>query len=132
MEQTILPRGVKTLARQIRSDLLRYSGDVYGECFQFSKRLVASLAERGIAATIVRGHFCTDRRHCTTNEDGLVYTREPLHHWVEIDGVLIDGTATQFNEAMDSTLPPLVIGYVSDCWRWVPEQEGRPKTKGKE
>lgn len=104
---TTIPRGVKTAAKEARRFIQYFHGpDVYGMCCEWANECARLLTERGIAAVVVRGRFRCDSRHVTLGDDPY----RPRHHWVEVGDLVIDGTATQFNDALDERMPPVFIG----------------------
>jgi hypothetical protein len=91
-------------------------------CHKVSKELKRALLQNGYeTATIIRGNFKTDKPvkgeeigqinktlyDTEEQEQDVLYRLE--HYWVNVDGLIVDITATQFNDLMDSPLPPVII-----------------------
>jgi len=45
-------------------------------------------------------------------------TYTPLHYWVEVNDIIIDITADQFNDELDYPISPVEIGTYSDLERY--------------
>ncbi len=62
------------------------SGGVAGQCFSASEMIYDELSRKGFGPTIVSGVFKWGRRR---SED---------HTWIEVDGMIVDVTADQFDK----------------------------------
>lgn len=83
-----------------------------GHCSYIAKDLVSELLKHGIRAKHAQGNFHLDEPAAyifisprdTENDE---YTIE--HDWVEIEGVIVDASATQFKGYVDCEIPNIVM-----------------------
>jgi len=100
-------------------------------CLDVSKELKQELINNGYDAVVVQGKFEIDypnEQHYNEldvddfeNEEYMgkeMYT--PLHYWVEVDGIIVDITADQFNDELNGNMPSVVIGNYDDLVRYIP------------
>jgi hypothetical protein len=87
-----------------------------GTCEYIAKDLVKELKSRGIYAKHASGNFHLDEPAAylfispldTENDE---YTID--HDWVEVEGVIVDPSASQFRKYMDCEIPDVVIANFS-------------------
>lgn len=104
---------VRSLAEQVRAEVTNGMCDPSaGACIEASEMLAAALQAQGYDAVHYDGGFFK-----VDNPDydwGWLgeYTNEGYmdHHWVELDGQVVDPTADQFNIAMRSPMPEVYVG----------------------
>lgn len=113
---------------QIARDILRYYNyDVKAMCLSISKSLRDELIKNGYGkAMVVAGEFYVDSPDESLWEDNLSNIEEGeepnhmvLHYWVELNGKIIDITASQFNDELDNEkMPKIVIGTYDELSRY--------------
>jgi hypothetical protein len=87
-----------------------------GHCEFVAKDLAKELKEKGIFAKHVQGNFHLDQPAAylfispldTENDE---YTID--HDWVEVEGVIVDPSATQFRKYVDQEIPDVVMAKYS-------------------
>lgn len=93
---------IREVAQEVRADLERagYGG---GRCADASCQLAKRLNAVGIKASEVSGRFKMPESR----------TDSP-HHWVEVDGYVVDPTVDQFQIGFDDKLPKVLISSYED------------------
>lgn len=107
---------VRSIALQVRNEFIADGNDVDGGCVGLSEGLCSELARRGCDARTVRGTFRTDRPYdrCGTQPDPCA----AFHQWVEIDGLIVDATADQFNDYLDVKASQILVGTYEELRRY--------------
>jgi hypothetical protein len=104
-----------------------------GMCLTASEELATRLRRIGYPARVVMGRLEIDFpnwEHYTewdpadfnSEEEMNEAMHTPLHYWVEIGDLIIDITADQFNDELDSdVLEPVMVGSYNDdrLWRYL-------------
>lgn len=116
-------REVEQIAEAVRAELGSHPEDVRAMCFDATKALGSALKAAGFKPTRVQGTFSIDEPDPEVTPDeafesGEAYT--PIHHWIELDGVIVDVTASQFNDEIEDPMPDVVIGRPRDLGRYRP------------
>ena len=125
---------VKSIATKVRNELVKCYGDeecLRETCLPSSRDLKKELIKYGYQATITQGVFRVDNPDTKAvsqmDVDGLTEEEiedakyNPLHYWVEVDNLIVDITADQFNnELEDEIMHPITIGTYSELDRYTP------------
>jgi len=133
---------LKTLALQYRQQITQGNNDddfLREQCNKISQSFKRFLISKGIQATITRGVFKIDNppeysedlnnQNNTEDWGDDVYESEeerieasyyPLHYWVEVNNIIIDLTANQFNDELNSPVSSIEIGTYADLKRYTP------------
>lgn len=119
------------IAKKVRLEAVKNYGDesLKEVCLQVSKDLKEEFVRNGYDAIVVRGTFTVDipdpmalkewDANAFENDEEMEDAKyNPVHYWVEINGMIIDITATQFNNELDSPMHPIVIGSYSSQPRY--------------
>jgi hypothetical protein len=93
---------IQDAARAVRSDL-EHAGYGGGRCADASCQLAKRLNAAGIEARVIAGRFKMPESR----------TDSP-HHWVEVDGYVVDPTVDQFQIGFDEQLPKILITAYED------------------
>jgi len=127
---------IKNIANNIRKSQVKcYGGDdecLKATCLPSSRTLKDALIKNGYDAIVVQGVFRVDNPDPTLTEEWDVNDFEneeemeeakytPLHYWVEVDNLVVDITADQFNDELEEDLmDPITIGTYSELERYIP------------
>lgn len=119
------------LAKFVRDDLIGRHCPAGEEqclralCHEASLALCSVLIGNGFPAVVVEGTFRTDLpdfffdAYDEDPYDPESSSRNPLHYWVEVEGIVVDITADQFNTELDGEeIPAVVVGFRSDLPRY--------------
>lgn len=105
--------------------LLRHLKQMFGrgqgECYEVSTFLFHYLKKLGYKPKLIKGTFLTDLPYDyrEKKEGG-----EALHYWIEIEGLILDLTAEQFNDELeDDVMPGILIGTYRDFPQYTKEKE---------
>lgn len=114
-------RQVEEIAKAVHEDVISCAGDTTGMCYGAAKILLRELKKAGFSPLRVRGTFEVDEPNPEITPDeafesGEAYT--PTHHWVELEGLIVDVTATQFNSEIEEPMPDIVIGMPQELGRY--------------
>lgn len=129
---------VEEIASQVRNSLLRDDEETLAAlCLPVSRHLAQILINNGYkAASVVQGTFTVDNPDPSaydewdikdfgsgeeTEEDyeemeAAKYT--PLHYWVQLNNIVVDITADQFNDELDEPMPEVVTGDINALERY--------------
>ena len=135
--KTSQKKTIEQIAQQVLKKELAYNDNdkesLRNECLPISVALKNELIKNGYAATVVQGTFSVDNPgEIYYDEDMKVIPKKerkemmytPLHYWVEVNGVIVDITATQFNDRIDDQMEPITIGAYSELNRYTPKSRG--------
>lgn len=101
-------------------------------CLPMSRKLKNLLISKGFNTAIVtQGVFKIDKPNpeaiaeldpndFNNTEDFEEAKYTPLHYWVEINNIIIDVTASQFNDELDEPVNPIEIGTYEELERYTP------------
>jgi hypothetical protein len=120
------------LATQFRKQMVKCYNDecLRSLCLPISRKLKDFLVSKGFnTAIVVQGVFKVDNpapeatkdwdtKDFESPEEMEKATYTPLHYWVEINDIIIDITADQFNDELNNTVSPVEIGSYSDLERY--------------
>ena len=125
-------KDIPTIAKAVQDAWIKKVGDdsLQAYCFDVSKDLAAVLNKNGYNATAVQGTYTLDDPNMEFSEDmdeddPAVFT--PVHHWVDVDGKVLDVTAKQFNDEIDTPNPDIVYGDYSEFTRYNKSGKGKAK-----
>jgi hypothetical protein len=134
------PPSVEQIATQVRNSLLRDDDDsLKALCLPVSRHLAQILINNGYnAASVTQGTFTVDTpdidawsemdakdflpaEPMETEEEEMQYAEQameaatytPLHYWVQLNNMIIDITADQFNDELEDPVPEVIIGDIS-------------------
>jgi len=121
------------LATQFRKQMVKCYDDecLKSLCLPISRKLKEFLISKGFnTAIVVQGTFRIDNPDLTATEDWEVKDFEsseemeelkytPLHYWVEVDNIIVDITADQFNDELDEPVSSIEIGTYSDLGKYI-------------
>lgn len=93
---------IRAAAQDVRSEL-EHAGYGGGRCADASCHLAKRLNAAGIEARVIAGRFKMPESR----------TDSP-HHWVEVDGYVVDPTVDQFQIGFDEQLPKILITPYED------------------
>jgi hypothetical protein len=108
--------------------------DIQAQCLKISKTLQQKLKEKGINSKVIMGTFDIDEPneefYSDWDNDDFNSVEEmeeaklhALHYWVEIDGKILDITASQFqNEVIDEEIPMIVYDNYEENPRYHKEK----------
>lgn len=102
---------VREVAQLVRDFIVRRYGDSGGLCIDATRYIMRLLNHRGIETTCYEGKVRFTHEGVTTTG---------YHVWLEVDDVIVDVTADQFNDEIQK-FPPVLIGMHAE---W-PQFEGR-------
>jgi hypothetical protein len=125
-------RSVQDIAHEVRSSLLTDDQDTLQSlCLPVSRHLAKILIDNGYsAANVVQGTFTVDEPDPSAYEDWDVEdfggdedmmeqaTYTPLHYWVQINDMVVDITADQFNDELEYPIEEVVIGGIGSLDRY--------------
>ena len=117
------------IAKRVRAREVKSNNDEYLRemCKPVSEALAREYMSEGYnAAQVVEGTFEIDNPKkeyvqnvkFDTPEDIESAKKNQLHYWVDMNGTIIDLTASQFNDELNSPLPHIVIGSMSSLKRY--------------
>jgi len=130
----ILPIAQSTRASLADAD----DDDLKTYCLPASRALSKNLNEQNIRAIVVQGVFRVDFPDSEATSDWDVNdfeneeemeeaTYTPLHYWVEVlispnenENLIVDITASQFNDEIDMPQDPIEIGTYDELTRYTP------------
>jgi len=128
---------VEQIAKSVRENIVKcYDDDcLRALCLQASIQLREELIKNGYKAMVVQGKFKVDNPNEEYFEDWDVDDFEneekmeeekytPLHYWVEVNGLVVDITASQFNDELDDPVEPIKIGTYNDLDKYIPVHKG--------
>lgn len=107
---------LQAIVQEIRSDLIGKGFEVDGGCVELSQELCKELCRRGYLAKTVLGIFRTDRPYDKwgTSRDQCT----AVHQWVEVNDIIVDATAAQFNDYLIEPVDRIVIGNRNKLLRY--------------
>lgn len=124
------------LATQFRKQMVEYYCDddecLRSLCLQVSRKLKEFLILNGFnTAIVVQGVFRVDNpdpsaysewdtRDFESEEEMQEATYTPLHYWVEVNDIIVDITADQFNDELDDPVTAVEIGTYGNLSRYTP------------
>ena len=122
------------LATQFRKQMVKCYDDecLKNLCLPISRKLKEFLVSKGFNnAIVVQGVFKVDNPDIDAysewdindfeNEEEMESaTYTPLHYWVEVNNIIINITASQFNDELDYPVEPVEIGTYQDMERYTP------------
>ena len=129
-------KNIEQIARDVKDEEINYYGEDYEEgeslraiCLDVSQKLKQRLKQNGYKAIVIQGTFTVDDPNPEyfpddfegdeDEQDNMTYN--PLHYWVEVDGIIVDLTATQFNdELIGDVMDPITIGSYEELGRYTP------------
>jgi len=124
---------IPQIAQYVRSNLIKCYDDecLRSLCLPVSRQLKTELVKNGYDAIVVQGVFRVDNPDPTASDDwdpsdfeneeemeSAKYT--PLHYWVEVNNMIVDLTANQFNDELSEPVSPIEIGSYADLERYTP------------
>jgi hypothetical protein len=125
-------KSIQQIAKEVRAYFVKSYDDEYlkAVCLPVSRKLKEELVKYGYDAIVIQGTFTVDNPDLTAsaewdindfeNEEEMEdATYHPLHYWVEVDNTIVDLTASQFNDELDETMPPIVIGTYTEEPRYI-------------
>jgi hypothetical protein len=101
-------------------------------CTVASGYLYSQLSTAGYGAKVVHGYLVCDRPHVSLRDPFFDAGRpaghviQEQHTWVVVDDVLIDITASQFNDQLDEKFEPVTIGRANEMRRHIGAVEVPP------
>lgn len=125
-------KSIQQIAKEVRDREVKSYNDEYLKemCLRASRDLKGELIKNGYDAVVVRGTFTVDNP-----DPSIIQKLDPndfenkeemedakyhlLHYWVEANGLIIDITASQFNDELNSKVQPIVIGTYSEQTRYM-------------
>lgn len=133
---------IQGIAAKVRSGMATNDDDaLQAMCLPASRKVVEELGRQGINAIVVQGTFTIDNPDPSASEDWDIEdfmgdeemmeqaTYTPLHYWAEVlispnenENLVVDITASQFNDELDSPVPAIQIGTYSQLGRYTPIQ----------
>ena len=125
------------LATSVRNFLLSEydSSNLQSFCHECSKELAEELKKNGFTPYLVRGELVIDNPDESFyedwdvtdfgNEDEMENAKhQVLHYWLEVDGLIVDLTADQFNNEMEGDeMPPVVVGTYDEWPRYIKKDQ---------
>jgi len=106
--------------------------DPKADCLNTAKRLGNFLKKEGFSVLLVKGTFELDNpdpenysdwdvNDFDSEEEMETEMYHALHYWNEIDEIIIDITAYQFQDEVDEALEFIVVGTYKDYCRYTPQ-----------
>lgn len=89
---------ISSIALQVRNEFIDIEGDISGLCLDISTKIQGRLKALGMHSDIIEGGFYLD---FPMELDDGTECYDSLHYWIEVDGFIIDATATQFLDYME-------------------------------
>ena len=138
-------QAISQIAAGVRQSILNTKDDdtLQELCLPVSRHLAKVFIDNGYAAAnVVQGTFTIDHPDPLATEGWDIadfgYDEEmmkqasftPLHYWVQINNIVIDITADQFNDELDGTFPDVIVGEIGSLGRYtvITEDFIEPKT----
>ncbi len=107
---------IRSIALHVRSQFIADGCDVDGRCVELAEALCSELVRRGYDPKTVRGKFRMDRPYTKWGPQPDPCTA--IHEWVEIDGLIVDVTAAQFNDYLNEAASQILIGTYKELRRY--------------
>jgi len=126
---------IEQIAEQVRSREVRSYDDEYlkDNCLPVAKALTKELTRNGYNSVLVQGNFKVDKsvsvdpRDKMTKEDNTMR----FHYWTEIlispnerKNLIVDLTAIQFEDEVNSQIKPIEVGTYEQLNRYIPIIKG--------
>lgn len=125
---------IRKIATRVRSEELDFHSDdnptLQALCLDVSRRLRDSLIDEGYQnSMVVQGNFAVDEPYFfdDEDEDEFIELYELLHYWVEVRGLVVDITQTQFEDFVtQDELEDVYVDKVESAYkyRYVPLRKG--------
>jgi hypothetical protein len=123
---------IKQIVALARYKAVRDYGDsnLRDKCLQCARMLKKMLIENGyIDAIVIMGTFQIDnpsKEFYEKHDPSLFKSKEeledaahnPMHYWVELSGYILDITASQFDDELNTPISPIQIGAYSTLPRY--------------
>ena len=131
--KTSQKKTIEQIAQEVLKKTLIDNDSLKDECLPISRELQNELVKNGYKAMVVQGTFSVDNPEEIYYDENMkvipkrereemMYT--PLHYWVEVNGTIVDITATQFNDRINDKIEPITIGTYSELDRYTPKARG--------
>lgn len=134
-------KSVEEIAKDVRDSLLSHNESLKSRCLPVSRHLAQVLINEGYnAAHVVSGMFRVDTpdpeasvnwdvndfmgktpEESYENMESAKFT--PLHYWVQINDIVIDITADQFNNELDEPASGVIIASINNLDRHIVMEE---------
>jgi len=137
-------KSVEDIARDVRASLLTDDEDsLKSLCLPVSRHLAQVLINEGYAAAnVVQGVFTVDTpdeeayadwdvqdfmsNSVNDDDDAMESAYEsmesakytPLHYWVQINDIVVDITADQFNDELEDPVPEVIVASINNLDRY--------------
>lgn len=119
---------VYRIAKGVRDHIMECENAVEAMCGIWSVEAAKKLKSAGFSVQRVQGVYEVD--FPDEDEEGNERYQLP-HHWLEVDGLVVDGTASQFEDWIDDEPPAdVVIGTYDEEFRYTPIHRGKPRPWG--
>jgi cobalamin biosynthesis Co2+ chelatase CbiK len=133
--KTSQTKTIEQITQEVRKEFVDYHDDevLRAICLDASRKLRDVLIQNGYKATVVQGTFAVDDPNYEYAPDDLEdededkqeeIMRNPLHYWVEVNGLVVDITASQFNDELEEPVEPIQIGSYAELGRYNPIHRG--------
>lgn len=126
MEKSRL-KEIYEIAKKVREQIQLEIGnkDLKGFCKYCSNKIRLLLRLKGYRTKLIKGRFMVESPDLVSIDPiywGSEDTYYPPHYWVEIDNLIIDVTADQFNVELDveNHMDEIVIGTYEELPRYMP------------
>jgi hypothetical protein len=115
---------ITQIAAAVRESIIQEHGDVQGMCLAASILLKRALSKMGYSSDVIAGTFYVDQPDPMASdeyEEDEVDGHNAVHYWVLASGIIVDVTASQFNDELDGyELPDVYVGSYEDCSNYSP------------
>ncbi len=126
---------LERIAKETRRYILTQIPSLDNECLRASRHLAQVLIDNGYnSANVVKGVFKTDKPDLEAYEewkddvelddnDSESAKFTAVHYWVQVDGLVVDITASQYNRFMNSPISDVTIGNIDSLDRYTIQEE---------
>ena len=95
---------VRNTAKKVRAFIIHKYGDTDGFCLTASRYIKKLLEFKGINSTMIEGDVKLNV------EPGCLFSTG-FHFWLEVEGIIVDVTADQFNDEKNHFLDIIIATY---------------------
>jgi hypothetical protein len=126
---------LERIAMETRRYILTQIPSLDDECLRASRHLAQVLIDNDYnSANVVKGVFKTDKPDLEAYEewkddvelddnDAESAKFTAVHYWVQVDGLVVDITASQYNRFMNSPISDVTIGNIDSLDRYIIQEE---------
>lgn len=118
-----LTESLREIGAEARQRVLECEMDVEAMCLPWSTLAARLFREHGYQPTLIQGVYEVDEPDL--DEEGNERFRLP-HYWLEVERLIVDGTASQFGDMIHGEVAEVEVGTYSELFRYTPVHRGTP------